>query len=132
LVVYPRHTPKAAFRNAVVAFGIVTFSLFRLSFLQEQMKELQREFAGLFEVAKPCPHTKGELAYVTFGSYSKWWAAPSLHQAHETYAAICKIDTPVYDPTEYHPRRPTALVHPSQSLERLRRRPRAQLEALPS
>lgn len=101
LVVYPRPLPGAPFRAAVVIGAIASFTTVRLRYLHEQLAGLQAEFRGLFDVARPCPTGPAEVAYVTFGTYSTTWTSESLHQAHETFAAICRLDAPVYDPRIY-------------------------------
>ena len=56
---------------------------------------LQREYAGMLALAKDCPRDRGELAYVTSTAHNAVWYGKGLHQAHETFAAMCLLDTPV-------------------------------------
>lgn len=100
LVVIPA-MPAGRLRAASALSVLIAFSVLRLQYLRENLQELQTEFAGVLKLAKPCPQAPAEIAYVTFGSYARTWEAPSLQQPHETYAALCGLDAPVYDPTEY-------------------------------
>ncbi len=100
LVVLPAR-PEGRLRMMAAVSVILGYAVMRLDYVYENLALLQKELAGIQKLAKPCPEPHQEIAYATFGSYSNSWEAPSLQQAHETYAAICGLDAPVYDPTEY-------------------------------
>lgn len=93
--------PRSRGRAAVVLVPLVAFTVVRCDWVAKHMIALQKELAGLTQLAKPCPEPNRELAYVTFGAMSEVWHGMALHQAHETFAALCRLDAPVYDPTEY-------------------------------
>src|SRR5262249_38413940 len=67
----------------------------------------QEDYRGLLPLARECarvlpPGKRGELAYAAMGMLSKSWRdARSNHQSHETFAAVCNLDTPVYDTSTY-------------------------------
>jgi hypothetical protein len=100
LVVLPA-LPRGRLKAAAAIALLVALSAKRFDWLGANLIKLQREFAGLAQLAKPCPSAPAELAFATFGAYSTTWHGLALHQAHETYAAMCGLDAPVYDPTEY-------------------------------
>lgn len=100
VVVFPA-MPSGRLRAASALALLLGFSWMRYDWIGENLIKLQKEYAGLAQLAKPCPQSPAELAYVTFSTYTTSWESMGLHQAHETYAAICGLDTPVYDPTEY-------------------------------
>ncbi len=102
LVVY-RARPVTWLRRFAIAGLLVGFTHYRLQFLREKLATLQTEFAGLLEITRDCPN-RGRpafLAYATMGENTPHFNAYSVHQAHETLAAMCRMDTPVYDPTDY-------------------------------
>jgi hypothetical protein len=101
LVVIARAPERARVRYALVVAMVGVFSFGRVGFLAKHLRLLQTELVGLFDVARPCPVSTGELAYVTFGREPATWRSESLHQSHETFAALCKVDTPVYDTLVY-------------------------------
>lgn len=101
LVVYPRALPHARVRAAVILAGLIGVAAYRVRFVEGKLFALAAEYQGMLDLSRSCPPPGGELAYATFGSYSAVWHGPSLHQPHETFAAICKIDAPVYDATIY-------------------------------
>jgi hypothetical protein len=101
LVVIARPPERARFRYGLVVALVAVFALGRTLFVAKYMRAFQAEVAGLFDMARPCPASDGELAYVTFGREPASWRSESLHQSHETLAALCRIDTPVYDTLVY-------------------------------
>ncbi|MBX3191933.1 MAG: hypothetical protein KF819_33390 [Labilithrix sp.] len=96
LVVYPLAPSRAPVRHALVVSAFMAYAYFRVSFTAKNLQLLQKELAGLHDMAVPCP-PPAEIAYVTNGVQPYNWNTEGLHQVHETYAAMCKLDTPVYD-----------------------------------
>jgi hypothetical protein len=101
LVVYPRVVARAPVRHAIVAAAMTWFAFARTNVFTKQLHVFQSEMAGLYDMARPCPVVPAEMAYVTYGTDSEVWFAQTFHQSHETLAAMCKIDTPVYDAQIY-------------------------------
>jgi hypothetical protein len=101
LVVIARPPERLRGRYALAVALVVVFAFGRTAYFAKHMRALQSEVAGMFDMAKPCPVSKGEMAYVTFGRQPATWTSDSLHQSHETLAALCRIDTPVYDNLVY-------------------------------
>jgi hypothetical protein len=97
LIVIARVPERARGRYAVAVGAIIVFAFGRTAYFAKHMRSFQTEVAGMLDMAKPCPASTGELAYVTYGRRAARWRSDSLHQSHETLAALCKIDTPVYD-----------------------------------
>jgi hypothetical protein len=79
---------------------MTVFAWLRMEFIGRELEKLQVELAPLLALARSCP-PPGELAYVTFGMQGNTWGASTMHQAHESYAALCGLDTPVYDTNAY-------------------------------
>jgi hypothetical protein len=100
LVVYPKEPERAPVRHAIVVSAFMAYAYFRVAFIAKNLQLLQKEVAGLYEMAIPCP-PPAEVAYVTYGVQPENWNTEGLHQLHETFAAMCKLDTPVYDTSLY-------------------------------
>lgn len=105
LVAYPSEARAGArLRGFVAVAGIAAFASLRLAHLAPFRASLSAEYAGITRLG--CPAARpgeplSELAFVTFAEYSQAWHSPSLRQAHESYAALCGLDTPVYEPGRY-------------------------------
>lgn len=98
---------RVRLREAAAIAALLAASTLRLAHLGRFLRLSNREdFKGLATVARFCAKNvdqKGPplLAYVTTGYESKYWVGPSIHQPHETVAAVCNLDTPVYDAKVY-------------------------------
>jgi hypothetical protein len=101
LILYPRVAPHAPVRHVAFVLAFTTFAAVRLEHIARHLSRLRGEFAGLVELSRDCPPGPHELAYVSMDMYSKHWLAPSFHHVAETLAASCRLDTPIYDPTDY-------------------------------
>ncbi len=106
LVVYAAPVSAGQRVRGVAAVVLLTaFATMRTAYLAPFRAKLHREYAGITGLGCPPRPPPGappaEIAYVTFGQYSEHWHAASLQQAHESYAAFCRMDTPVYDPGKY-------------------------------
>ncbi|HVH45880.1 MAG TPA: hypothetical protein VM925_26180 [Labilithrix sp.] len=100
LAIYPGPA-RTRVRGALVTVAMCAFGIARMAWISPRLSRLQGEVGGLFEMAKPCPPRGKEIAYVTFHPLSRHWHAQPMHQAHETLAAICRLDTPIYDSRVY-------------------------------
>ncbi|MBX3191382.1 MAG: hypothetical protein KF819_30570 [Labilithrix sp.] len=101
LVLYPRVAKGAPVRHVAIVVALLSFAVLRLGYLSRQSGRLQEELAGLHALSKDCPPPHHELAYVSMEMHSKHWYAPTFHHVAETLAASCRLDAPVYDPTDY-------------------------------
>lgn len=104
LVVYAAPAARGQrLRGVVAVVAMTAFATLRGAYLAPFRAKLHAELAGVTMLG--CPPKEGvrppELAYVAFGQFSEAFHAASLQQAHESYAAFCKLDTPVYDPAKY-------------------------------
>ncbi len=98
LALYSGEARTGAIRHSICVAAIVGFSWIRLMFLGDSMRLLQKDYEGMLSIAKDaCPKVRGELAYVTSTEVNAQWYGKGLHQAHETFAALCLLDTPIYD-----------------------------------
>jgi hypothetical protein len=98
LIVYPTAaTANVRGRHAALVIAFAAFAAIRMQWVSEKLRGLQAEMAGLIALTKSCPSAPAEIAYVTSEMESTQMAGLALHQAHETFAALCRIDTPVYD-----------------------------------
>lgn len=101
LVVYPTAAiAKTRGRQALVIAAMAVFAFARLGHVGDRLRAHQAEMAGLLQLTKSCPPAPAEIAYVTSTMESSQMDGFALHQAHETFAALCRIDTPVYDTTK--------------------------------
>lgn len=100
LVVAPRAPRHPAWRTALAA-ALFVLPAARLVMIDEHLRALQGEYAGMRELARACPAERGEIAYVTERVASRHWEGYAMHQPHETFAALCGLDAPVYDPGIY-------------------------------
>jgi len=101
LVVYPASAVAGVrARHAVVVTAFAVFAALRLNQIDTKLQAFQKEMAGLLALAKDCPPGPAEIAYVTSEMESENMTGLGLHQAHETFAALCRLDTPVYDTTK--------------------------------
>lgn len=101
LVVYPAAAvARVRARHALVVAALATFAAMRLNHIDTNLRKFQGEMAGLLALTKSCPPGPAELAYVTSEMESAHMTGLGLHQAHETFAALCRLDTPVYDTTK--------------------------------
>lgn len=97
LAIYAGEPEGGRLRHALAVGSLVVYAWMRLAFYGEAMRHLQGEYAGMVTLAKTCPTPRGELAYVTSTATNAHWYGKGLHQTHETFAALCALDTPVYD-----------------------------------
>lgn len=97
LAVYAGEPAGGRFRHVLAVTMLGVYAWLRLTFYGDMMRRLQDEYAGMIAISKECPPPNGELAYVTSTATNARWYGKGLHQAHETLAAICHLDTPVYD-----------------------------------
>lgn len=95
-------------RQKAVVAAVFAFSVLRVEHLGRHLRLLdQDDYRGLLALAEQCKTVverdgrPRELAYAALGFESQHWHARSLHQAHETLAAVCGLDTPVYSPFRY-------------------------------
>ncbi len=105
LVVVPARPDGWARRAAVVAL-VGGYAYLRSAFFARELAALQAEYSGLLAIANDCPAVPPDkrplLGYATMGGMdSKVWHTPSPHQAHATLAAMCGMETPLYDTREY-------------------------------
>ncbi len=101
LVVYPASAvARVRARHAVVVAALTTYAAMRLNHVDTKLRGFQEEMAGLLALTKACPPGPAEIAYVTSEVESAHFVGWGLHQAHETFAALCRLDTPVYDTTK--------------------------------
>lgn len=97
LAVYAGEAAGGRLRHGLAVALLVVYSWLRLAHYGDHMRRLQDEYAGMVALAKDCPRPAGELAYVTSNPVNARWYGKGLHQTHETFAAMCALDTPVYD-----------------------------------
>ncbi len=97
LAIYAGEPAGGRLRHVLAVSVLVVYAWARLAFYGENMRQLQTEYAGMIALTKDCPKPPGEVAYVTSTAVNARWYGKGLHQTHETFAAICGLDTPVYD-----------------------------------
>ena len=100
LVVCPA-LPRGRLSAGITIAAVVALCAARLTWLESNLRKLQREYDGINVLANSCPSGPARIAQVTFQSMSNYWEAKSLQQSHETFAAMCGLDTPVFDTTRY-------------------------------
>lgn len=106
LVVYPAR-PAERSRRVVIVGVLAVFTYLRCAFFTEQLRALQTEYAGLIAILKSCPQEdkaaskRPFVAYMSMGMEPRAFHTPSVHQSHETLAAMCSMETPVYDALLY-------------------------------
>lgn len=96
LAVYVGEPLGGRFRHALSVTMLTVWSALRLWDCGTAMRALREEFAGMLALSKRCPGP-GELAYIAPSTLTATWYSEGMQQAHETLAAICHLDTPIYD-----------------------------------
>ncbi|MBL8679221.1 MAG: hypothetical protein JNK05_08655 [Myxococcales bacterium] len=116
LVLWPAAAPAPAspddaqptLRAALGARGsslfalVIAFSVARMLSIQSALERMNRdELAPMLALVEPCRAARARpyslLAYVPMQHESNAIKSWSLQQAHETFAALCGVETPVYD-----------------------------------
>lgn len=81
---------------------VMAFSVKRIKAVEAALVGLNRvELAPLLALEGPCRQNRrtpySKLAYMPMSTASSYVQSVSMHQAHETLAAICGVETPVYN-----------------------------------
>jgi hypothetical protein len=107
-VLFPRVPRLRSFNGFAIAL-VVAFSFFRLRAVGDQLQRLNTEdFSGLRKISRECKNLIPKdgaihmLAYANARGGVVPFRSAAAHQAHETLAAMCGLETPVYD-TEVYP-----------------------------
>lgn len=100
LVLSP-HPPRLPAMRSALAACLFAYSGLRLAYLGRALDDFQREIKGMRALAQRCPEPRGRVAYVTARLSSRHWDGFAMHQPHETFAALCGLDAPVYDSVTY-------------------------------
>jgi len=93
---------RAWSHEAVIAIALCGFCALRIHSIERAMVGLNRnELGPLLALEEPCRRARRApysiLAYVPMTTTSKYFPSLTMHQAHETLAAICGVETPVYN-----------------------------------
>ncbi|MFO0559096.1 MAG: hypothetical protein U0269_13865 [Polyangiales bacterium] len=88
--------------EAIIALALCAFSALRIHSIERAMVGLNRnELGPLLALEEPCRRARRTpysiLAYVPMATTSTYFPSLTMHQAHETLAAICGVETPVYN-----------------------------------
>ncbi|MBL8680232.1 MAG: hypothetical protein JNK05_13740 [Myxococcales bacterium] len=88
--------------EAALALLLSMFVSNRLESIERAMVNLnQQELGPMLQLVEPCRRAKRQpysiLAYVPMATESRFVQSVSMHQAHETLAALCGVETPVYN-----------------------------------
>jgi len=89
-------------RGAALFVAIMALCVARMLSLQSALERMNREeLAPMLALVEPCRAARARpysvLAYVPMEHSSRAVKSWSLQQAHESFAALCGIETPVYD-----------------------------------
>jgi hypothetical protein len=81
---------------------VMVFSVMRIKAIEKALVGLnQVELGPMLALEAPCRRIRRTpyslLAYVPMNTASNYVQSVSMHQAHETLAALCGVETPVYD-----------------------------------
>jgi hypothetical protein len=102
--------PAPCYKRPTLEWALValvfTFSWGRVRQMTRTLQATYaRETGALVALAEPCRRAKrapfSVLGYATMTRESAVMHSPLFHQAHETLAALCGVETPVYDTTIY-------------------------------
>jgi hypothetical protein len=96
------HSGRRWSSDVIVALVLCGFSALRIQWIERAMVALYRDELGpLLALEEPCRRARRTpyslLAYVPMRTSSRYVLGPTMHQAHETLAAICGVETPVYN-----------------------------------
>lgn len=88
--------------EAIIALALCGFCAMRIHSIERAMVGLNRnELGPLLALEEPCRLARRTpysiLAYVPMATTSTYFPSLTMHQAHETLAAICGVETPVYN-----------------------------------
>ncbi len=88
--------------EAALALLLAMFVSKRLESVERALVKLnQREIGPMLQLVEPCRRARRQpysvLAYVPMATESSYLHSVSMHQAHETLAALCGVETPVYN-----------------------------------
>jgi hypothetical protein len=106
LVVFPSRVrwPSA---GAIAVVAVLAFSIWRMQHFAEYLRRLDDDdYRGLIEVSDACKKIAptdraATLAFVNEHEQSAFWQSLGPQQSHETLAAVCGLETPVYDTNVY-------------------------------
>jgi hypothetical protein len=107
LVLFPSRVPLRSV-GAIAVAAVAVFSVWRMSHFSDYLRRLNDDdYRGLLEVSDACkriaPRDRAAtLAFATSNEQSKYWQSLGPQQSHETLAAVCGLETPVYD-TAFYP-----------------------------
>ncbi len=101
----PRFWQRPAIEWALILL-VFSFSFARIRHITKILgNAYTRELGPIVALAEPCRRARrtpfSTLGYATMTRESNILHSPHFHQTHETLAALCGVETPVYDSTIY-------------------------------
>jgi hypothetical protein len=105
-VLFPSRVRWASVDGIAVA-AVLAFSIWRMQHFADYLRRLDEEdYRGLLEVSAACKKLAptdraATLAFVNEHEQSAYWQSLGPQQSHETLAAVCGLETPVYDTNVY-------------------------------